>query len=68
MTKTWLKATLAVQMESDTEEKRKQSFTAIVQDASEQQLTAFSKVLETLTGDSFVAANITNAFRYNTVA
>lgn len=68
MTKTWLKATLAVQMESDTEEKRKQSFNAIVQDASEQQLTAFSKVLETLTGDSFVAANITNAFRYNTAA
>ena len=64
MNKTWLKATLAVQMTTATDEQRKQSFNAIVQDATDEQLSAFGKVLETLTGDDFVAANVTNAFKY----
>lgn len=64
MTKTWLKATLAVQMTTDTDEKRKQSFNAIVEGATDEQLSAFGKVLETLTGNDFVAANVTNNYQY----
>ncbi|WP_047999291.1 hypothetical protein [Lactiplantibacillus herbarum] len=66
MKKTWLKATLTVQMETDTDEQRKQTFTAIAQDATDEQLAVFGKVLETLTGDHFKTANITNAYRYVT--
>ncbi|WP_338231003.1 hypothetical protein [Lactiplantibacillus paraxiangfangensis] len=64
MKKTWLKATLAVLMTTDTDVKRKQSFNAIAQDATDEQLAAFGKVLETLTGNDFVSANITNAYQY----
>lgn len=67
MKKTWLKANLAVQLVTDADEPRKQSFNGLIQDATDEQLTAFSHVLETLTGNSFVSANITNAYRYNTV-
>ncbi|WP_318766676.1 DUF1659 domain-containing protein [Lactiplantibacillus carotarum] len=64
MQKTWLKATLAVQMTTDTDVKRKQSFNGIVQGATDEQLNAFGKVLETLTGNDFDFANITNAYHY----
>ncbi|CAJ1227064.1 hypothetical protein [Lactiplantibacillus xiangfangensis] len=64
MKKTWLKATLAVLMTTDTDVKRKQSFNAITQDATDEQLAAFGKVLEALTGNDFVSANITNAYQY----
>ncbi|RRK09482.1 hypothetical protein D1831_12460 [Lactiplantibacillus garii] len=64
MNKTWLKATLAVQMTTDADENRKQTFNGIVKDVTDEQLSAFGKVLETLTGDDLVSANVTNAYKY----
>ncbi|AYE59927.1 hypothetical protein CO218_12895 [Lactiplantibacillus plantarum] len=49
MTKTWLKATLTVQTTTELDE----------------QLAAFGKIVEVLTGDQFTAANLANAYRYD---
>nr|WP_262339901.1 hypothetical protein [Lactiplantibacillus plantarum] len=51
MTKTWLKATLTVQTTTELDEQRKQTFNAIAQDATDEQLAAFGKIVEVLTGD-----------------
>ncbi|WP_421429944.1 hypothetical protein [Lactiplantibacillus plantarum] len=50
MTKTWLKATLTVQTTTELDEQRKQTFNAIAQDATDEQLAAFGKIVEVLTG------------------
>ncbi|MEN8553333.1 hypothetical protein [Lactiplantibacillus plantarum] len=60
MTKTWLKATLTVQTTTELDEQRKQTFNAI-----DEQLAAFGKIVEVLTGDQFTAANLANAYRYD---
>lgn len=65
MTKTWLKATLTVQTTTELDEQRKQTFNGIVQDATDEQLAAFGKVVEVLTDDQFMAANLVNAYRYD---
>ncbi|KEZ14601.1 hypothetical protein Lp90_1100 [Lactiplantibacillus plantarum] len=65
MTKTWLKATLTVQTTMELDEQRKQTFNAIAQDATDEQLAAFGKIVEVLTGDQFTAANLANAYRYD---
>ncbi|WP_122551473.1 DUF1659 domain-containing protein [Lactiplantibacillus plantarum] len=63
MTKTWLKETLTVQTTTELDEQRKQTFNAIAQDATDEQLAAFGKIVEVLTGDQFTAANLANAYR-----
>ncbi|OAZ75662.1 hypothetical protein [Lactiplantibacillus plantarum] len=65
MTKTLLKATLTVQTTTELDEQRKQTFNAIAQDATDEQLAAFGKIVEVLTGDQFTAANLANAYRYD---
>ncbi|MDN7034693.1 hypothetical protein [Lactiplantibacillus plantarum] len=65
MTKTWLKETLTVQTTTELDEQRKQTFNAIAQDATDEQLAAFGKIVEVLTGDQFTAANLANAYRYD---
>ncbi|MCT4461426.1 DUF1659 domain-containing protein [Lactiplantibacillus plantarum] len=65
MTKTWLKATLTVQTTTELDEQRKQTFNAIAQDATDEQLAAFGKIVEVLTDDQFTAANLANAYRYD---
>ena len=65
MTKTWIKATLTVQTTTELVEQRKQTFNAIAQDATDEQLAAFGKIVEVLTGDQFTAANLANAYRYD---
>ncbi|AUH36669.1 hypothetical protein CXZ13_04870 [Lactiplantibacillus plantarum] len=65
MTKIWLKATLTVQTTTELDEQRKQTFNAIAQDATDEQLAAFGKIVEVLTGDQFTAANLANAYRYD---
>ncbi|MCG0677829.1 hypothetical protein [Lactiplantibacillus plantarum] len=65
MTKTWLKATLTVQTTTELVEQRKQTFNGIAQDATDEQLAAFGKIVEVLTGDQFMAANLVNAYRYD---
>lgn len=65
MTKTRLKATLTVQTTTELDEQRKQTFNAIAQDATDEQLAAFGKIVEVLTGDQFTAANLANAYRYD---
>ncbi|ASG78821.1 MULTISPECIES: hypothetical protein [Lactiplantibacillus] len=65
MTKTWLKATLTVLTTTDLDEQRKHTFNGIAQDATDEQLAAFGKVIEVLTGDQFTTANLANAYRYD---
>lgn len=67
MNKTWLKATLAVEMLTPTGEPLKQNFTGIVKDANDEQLLAFAKVLETVTGNDFFSAKINDSFEYTAV-
>ncbi|BDZ30505.1 hypothetical protein RA086_04905 [Lactiplantibacillus sp. WILCCON 0030] len=65
MNKTWLKSTLAVELKDRDNVVRKQTFTAITQEATNEQLTTFGKALETLTGQTFDAAKITNFYQYD---
>ncbi|BBM20555.1 DUF2922 family protein [Lactobacillus pentosus] len=51
MTKTWLKATLTVLTTTDLDEQRKHTFNGIAQDATDEQLAAFGKVISQAMAD-----------------
>lgn len=65
MNKTWLKSTLAVEMVDAENVVRKQAFTAIAPAVTNEQLTAFGKTLETLTGQTFQVGKITSFYQYD---
>ncbi|AVK62261.1 hypothetical protein C5Z25_10970 [Lactobacillus sp. CBA3605] len=67
MNKIWKKSALAVELQNAAGETHKQLFTAIVQDATDAQLTTFSKALETLTAHQFVNAEVIAYYEYNAV-
>ncbi|MFC6179807.1 DUF1659 domain-containing protein [Lactiplantibacillus daowaiensis] len=67
MNKTWMKATLVVDLLSEDGQKHKQAFNALTQDITDAQLTTFNTALETLTGDKVKTANVVSYYQYHTV-
>ncbi|MFB9769742.1 DUF1659 domain-containing protein [Lactiplantibacillus modestisalitolerans] len=68
MTNFWLKAALNVQTENDNGELRKQTFTNVNQGVTAEQIAIFSKVLETLTGNSLFLINLADTTEYTRAA
>lgn len=65
MEKTWQKASVVVEMHTDTDVKRKQTLNAVTQAVTNEQLTTLGHVMEALTGNHFITANVTNYYQYH---